>query len=163
MCFLFSCRPTEWPFFFGLILPFLVVYLFNWIMFIVIMISICRHKGSLKGSATGGMSLRDLRKTFFVTMSLGVVLGLGWGFGLVATSSDVIALTFAFQVIFSIFVGSQGVLIFVFHGLRNEDFRSFWRRHLQNPESKFKSSFDKSNTEKVSTTVEKPVPLSTLP
>ena len=166
MFFLFSCRPIEWPFFFGLILPFLVVYLFDWIMFIIIMISICRHtrnKGTLKRSATGGISFRDLRRTVFVTMTLGAVLGLGWGFGLVATSSDVIALTFAFQVIFSIFVGSQGVLIFVFHGLRNEDFRSFWRRHLQNPEFKFKSSFDRSNTEKVSTTVEKPVPLSTLP
>ena len=135
-------------------------------MFIGIMISICRHtrsKGTLKGSTPGGMSLRDLRKTFFVTMTLGVVLGLGWGFGLVATSSGVVALTFAFQVIFSIFVGSQGVLMFVFHGLRNKDFRNFWRRCLQKPESKFSYSFDKSNTEKTSTTVEKSVALSTLP
>ena len=82
-------------------------------------------------------------------MTLGVILGLGWGFGLVATSSDLVALTFTFQVIFSIFVGSQGVLIFVFHGLRNEDLRKAWKRHLQKPESTFSSSFTKGNTETI--------------
>ena len=143
-----SCRPTEWPFFFGFILPFLIVYLFNWIVFIGIMISICKHMWNmtaLKMSATAAMNVRDLSKTFLVAMTLGVILGLGWGFGLAATSSDLVALTFTFQVIFSIFVGSQGVLIFVFHGLRNEDFRKFWKRHPQKPGSKFSSSFVRGN------------------
>ena len=157
--YLCSCRPTEWPFFFGLILPFLVVQIFNWIMFIRIMISIyknMRDRRVIKASTTGAMSVRDLRKMFLVTMTLGVVLGLGWGIGLVATSSGLVALTFTFQVIFSIFVGSQGVLIFVFHGLRNEDFRDFWKIQPQKAESKFvfSSSFDKNNTAKVTTSVE---------
>ena len=112
------------------------------------MISICRHMWkvtALQASTTATINVRDLRKTFLVAMTLGIILGLGWGFGLAATSSDLVALTFTFQVIFSIFVGSQGVLIFVFHGLRNEDFRKFWKRQSQKPDFRFSSSFVKGN------------------
>ena len=128
LLYISSCRPTEWPFFFGLILPFFALYLFDWIMFIVIMISICRHTRNMsvsKGSRSS--QVRDFQKTFFIAMCLSIVLGLGWGVGLAATSSDLVTLTFIFQVIFSVFVGSQGVLIFVLHGLRNEEFRRFWK------------------------------------
>ena len=130
LCFvLTSCRPTEWPFFFGLILPFLALYLFNWTMLTVIMISICRHTRNLSVSKGSNSSahIQDLQKTFFIALCLSIVLGLGWGVGLAATSSDLVTLTFIFQVIFSIFVGSQGVLIFILHGLRNEEFRHFWK------------------------------------
>ena len=69
---------------------------------------------------------KDMKKNFIIAMSLSVVLGLGWGLGLVATSSSVVELTVTFQVIFSIFVGMQGVLIFLLHGVRNKDARELW-------------------------------------
>ena len=109
------------------------------------------------------MSVQDLRKNFVIAMSLGVVLGLGWGFGLAATSSDLVALTFTFQVVFSIFVGLQGVLIFVFHGLRNAEFREFWKKGSQKTRSKFSSSIEKTNAAKVSATEQDSIALSTLP
>ena len=137
-------------------------------MFVAIMMSICKHMRSKKMVSTpavGVLTLHDLRKTFVVTMSLGVVLGLGWGLGLVATSSHLIEITFTFQVIFSIFVGSQGVLILVFHGLKNEDFRNFWKKHPHKQGSKFvvSSPFEKSNTAKSATLEEHSIGLSTLP
>ena len=109
------------------------------------------------------MSAQELRKNFVVALSLGVVLGLGWGFGLVATSSDLVALTFTFQVIFSIFVGSQGVLIFVFHGLRNAEFREFWKKCPQKTHSKLSSSVERTNTAKVNAIEQDSIALSTLP
>ena len=69
---------------------------------------------------------RTFKKNFFIAVGLSLLLGLGWGFGLTATSSDLQELTFALQVIFSLFVGSQGVFIFVFHGLRSPQFRLVW-------------------------------------
>ena len=72
----------------------------------------------------------EMKKNLYIAMSLSVVLGLGWGLGLAATSSSVVGLTVTFQVIFSIFVGMQGVLIFVLHGVRNKDARDIWKKTL---------------------------------
>ena len=70
---------------------------------------------------------RVLKQNFIVAIGLSLLFGLGWGFGLTATSSNTKEVTFAFQVIFSLFVGSQGILIFFFHGLRSPDFRKVWK------------------------------------
>ena len=67
-----------------------------------------------------------IKKNLIIAVGLSLLFGLGWGFGLTATSSDVKEVTFAFQVIFSVFVGSQGVLIFFFHGVRSPEFRQVW-------------------------------------
>ena len=129
----FSCRATEWPFWFGHIVPFMFVYVFNWVMFTVIMVSICKHTenmNSVMKKKTTAERAKEMKKNLFIAMSLSVVLGLGWGLGLAATSSSVVGLTVTFQVIFSIFVGMQGVLIFVLHGVRNKDARDLWKKTL---------------------------------
>ena len=54
------------------------------------------------------------------------MFGLGWALGLAATSLPVKELTLAFQILFSIFVGSQGILIFLLHGVRNQDVCKLW-------------------------------------
>ena len=70
---------------------------------------------------------RVLKQNFIIAVGLSLLFGLGWGFGLTATSSNTKEVTFAFQVIFSLFVGSQGILIFFCHGLRSPDFRQVWQ------------------------------------
>ena len=126
----FSCRPTEWPFYFGFILPFVLIYLLNWIVFVSIMVSICKHfaNGNLsqQKEISKRQQFRNFKKNLIIAMCLSVVLGLGWGLGLVSTSSGIVELSFTFQVIFSIFVGFQGVLIFYIYGLRSTDFRQTW-------------------------------------
>ena len=152
-----SCRPTEWPFYFGYILPFLVVYLFDFVMFIFIMTSICKHTRNMNVTKekTPAEKVQDLKKNFYIAMSLAVVLGLGWGFGLVATSSDIEELTFVFQVIFSIFVGSQGFLIFILHGVRNADFRDFWTKllRIQKLQIQPATKYTVANSEKANMTI----------
>ena len=116
-----SCRVTEWPFWFGLILPFIVMYVFNWIAFTIIMITLLRRR-----KVENKKNASFFKQNLFIALGLSLLFGLGWGFGLFATSSDVRELTFTFQILFSVFVGSQGVLIFVFYGLRFPQFRQVW-------------------------------------
>ena len=128
-----SCRATEWPFWFGTIVPFLVTYIFNWIMFIAIMVSICKHTRSTLSKSKSDKNkpmLQSTKKNCTAALTLAIVFGLGWAFGLTATSLPVEELTLTFQIIFCLLVGAQGVLIFLLHGVRNKDFRSFWIQML---------------------------------
>lgn len=119
-----SCRATEWPFWFGLVLPFAVIYAFNWTVFIIIMIQLLRRRSINNDNNVDRNKMgKVIKSNLIIAAGLSLLFGLGWGFGLTATSSDVKELTFAFQLIFSVFVGSQGVLIFIFYGIRSSHFR----------------------------------------
>ena len=108
-----------------MIVPFLAVTLYNWIMFVLIMVSIFGHTTRpVAGKDKPRWKL--MRTNFTIAVTLAVMFGLGWALGLVATSLPVKKLTFAFQILFSIFVGAQGVLIFLLHGIRNQDIRKLW-------------------------------------
>lgn len=82
--------------------------------------AVFKHDAKCKSAA------KNIRQNLIIAAGLSILFGLGWGIGLAATSSDVKEVTFAFQVLFSIFVGSQGVLIFFFHGIRSPKFRQVW-------------------------------------
>ena len=75
-----------------------------------------------------GKKAKELTKSN-VTMTIGLanLCGLGWIFGLAASSLPVEELTFSFQLLFSIFVGSQGMLLFFFHCVRNPQVRKQWK------------------------------------
>ena len=125
-----SCRATEWPFWFGFFLPFTIVYVLNWIMFLIIMVSICKHtRNTNDDNASVGTknSIGQIKRDLVVAVSLAITLGLGWGLGLAATSSSMQEATLVFQIIFSIFVGAQGLLIFALHGIRSEEARKVWK------------------------------------
>ena len=123
---LHSCRATEWPFWIGMIVPFILVTIFNWIMFVLIMGSICSHtKGPITDKKEGSKT-KIMKTNFTIAATLAVVFGLGWALGLVATSLPVKELTLTFQILFSLFVGAQGLLLFLLHGLRNQDIRKAW-------------------------------------
>ena len=99
------------------------MYLFNWIIFTIIMVTFL-HRQKLKLENAKNASF--FKQNFFIALGLSLLFGLGWGFGLTATSSDNRELTFALQVLFSVFVGSQGVFIFFFYGLRSPQCRQVW-------------------------------------
>ena len=66
-------------------------------------------------------------KDFTVAIGLSITFGLGWGFGFLTTSHDLLPVTVMFQVIFIIIVGMQGVLLLIFHGIRNSEAQTLWR------------------------------------
>ena len=125
MLFGCSCRATEWPFWFGLILPFVVIYIFNAVCFVVILIRIFEKKPESSQSV-----MSKLKENLIVGIVLGLLFGPGWGFGLASTSSDETEVTFFFQLLFCMFAGSQGVLFFIVFGMCSKQFRQFWRKKL---------------------------------
>jgi uncharacterized membrane protein YciS (DUF1049 family) len=109
-----------------MIVPFILVTIFNWIMFVLIMASICSHTKGPVTDKKEGSKIKVVKTNFTIAATLAVVFGLGWALGLVATSLPVKELTFTFQILFSIFVGAQGLLLFLLHGVRNQDIRKAW-------------------------------------
>ena len=75
-----------------------------------------------------GKKPQELTRSY-VTMTIGLanLCGLGWIFGLAASSLPVKQLTFTFQLLFNIFVGSQGMLLFFFHCIRNPQAHNQWK------------------------------------
>ena len=123
---LFSCRATGLPFYLGFILPFLSIYVFNWIVFVVIMVSIGRHLARASESSGTAFSLKNV----LIAAGLALVLGLGWGFGLAASNHKISALACTFQFLFSVFVSCQGFLLLLFHGVRSIDAKMVWQSWL---------------------------------
>eukprot|EP00731_Ephydatia_muelleri_P032625 Em0024g169a len=118
------CRASELPFYLGFITPFLGIYVFNWIMFTMIIVSLCKQSArSATGKAGNGHKLRNV----LIAAGLALVLGLGWGFGLAASSNNINALACSFQFLFSVFVSCQGLLLLFVHGVRNKNATKVWR------------------------------------
>ena len=137
------------------------------------MVSICKHTKSMNNCTDekGKISLQSMKKNAVVAMTLAIVFGLGWAFGLAATI-PVDEISFAFQILFCFTVGSQGVLIFLLHGIKSKDFRDFWaqlfnvidhKTHLSSIITSARSTLTVSHTLQRSTTEHDSTALSTLP
>ena len=125
----FSCRAIGLPFWLGTILPFVALYIFNWVMFIFIVISLCCRRTVHKNFDENSKDdqVKFIKQQVTIAFGLATLFGLGWGFGLAASGTTVHGLTLAFQIIFSIFVGFQGVLLFVLHGIKQQEARKQWK------------------------------------
>ena len=127
LLFNFSCQSRDLPFYIGLIAPFAILYTFNLIMFILIMISICKHTRRRHKKES---NLAFVWKNATIAFSLAILFGLGWGLGLAASGTPSVEATFTLQLLFTIFVGCQGILIFVLHGIRKAEARDEWKKWL---------------------------------
>ena len=105
-------------------------------MYFVIMVSIWKHT-SKNESVVGEPHLKKFKQNFVVAVALATVFGLTWGLGLLTTSSSVEEFTLTLQIIFTIFVGFQGVLIFVLHGIRSNNAREIWKEWFRALARKF--------------------------
>ena len=135
----------------GLFLPLVVMYLFNWIMFTIIIASICKHISPSKRKSPlrrrKEKALKFNIQNFIITVVLSITLGLGWGFGFLATSHDIRPVVIIFQGIFTVVVGIHGVLLFILHGIRNPDVRAFWKSiTVSRKTGKLFSSFPSTDT-----------------
>ena len=124
----FSCRAFGAPFYIGIIVPFLIMYTFNWVVFCLIMFSLvckqCRKKFKESHSKDKNMSLKQ---QIFITITLSILFGLGWGIGLLATQAihqPVIQNMFA--ALFIILTAFQGLFIFLMHCLRSKEAKKVW-------------------------------------
>ena len=128
-------------------------------MFIVIMVALCMHS-----RRTAVMSAKDtnmksvIAKHLLIAVVLSLLFGLGWAFGLIGTSSLPEEAYTPAQYIFSIFMGIQGVLIFLFHAIRSPEAREEWKKwwytatcRRNSYELKRRASFTVTNTSRTRT------------
>ena len=93
-------------------------------MFVLIMHSIsCRH-----AAVRDGGKRSEFRKNALIGLILAVTFGLGWIFGLLGTTSLPPEVRLPNVYLFTILVGTQGLLTFVLRVLRSQDVRNEWKK-----------------------------------
>ena len=77
----------------------------------------------------GNTKLSKVKQQFVIAVTLSLLFGLGWGFGLPATNSiSNVPLRTILQVIFILLTGFQGVFVFIMQCLRSQEARKEWKR-----------------------------------
>ena len=127
MTIIFRCRAHGIPFYIGVIVPFVVIYVFNWIVYSVILFSlICKNRVEDKQDRKARFATKQ---QLIAAVTLSVLFGLGWGIGLAATEGiNVSAVRDTFSALFIIFTAFQGVMVFCLQTLRSKDIRMTWAR-----------------------------------
>ncbi len=97
-------------------------------MFIIVMVSLGKHfYRSSERNPSKKSHMQELRKLLIIGTSLSVLFCLGWVAGLLAGIPQQV-LSYIAQYVFSVFVGCQGLLIFLLHGVRSPDVRIVWKQ-----------------------------------
>lgn len=137
-----SCRPLGIPFYAGMIAPFLIIYTFNWAIFIVIMCSlVC--KNCSKKEAQNHKQNRVSWQEIMIAVTLSVLFGLGWGVGLLATEElgmvpvirDVSAVLFVTTSSF------HGLAIFIMYAVKSKEAWNQWRSWFRIRQKKDSTGF----------------------
>lgn len=126
----------------------------------MIMVSLTKRSVNFKEKADFKDKLKSAKKQVAIAIGLTTLFGLGWGFGLAASGITVNELTFTFQLLFSLFVGLQGVILFVLHGVRKPEARGQWKEWLTKVSSKSMQLY--SNAKSASTATDSQIKMSTL-
>ncbi|XP_067901648.1 adhesion G-protein coupled receptor G6 isoform X3 [Heterodontus francisci] len=126
---------------------FVILFLMNVAMFIVVLIQICGRNGKKSNRNMTEEILRNLRSV----VSLTFLLGMTWGFAFFAWGP----VNLIFMYLFAIFNSLQGFFVFVFHCALKENVQKQWRRYLccgrfRLPENSDWSRTITNNTKKVS-------------
>ena len=141
----FSCRVYDYSFYFGVIIPFGLVYIFNWVIFILIMVSLS-SRPNLKKEGSKKANYRKLKENLWVAMGLSVLFGLGWGIGLLATTGLPSFIHIIFEWAFTIMTAFQGLIIFILYCLRAAEVRKVWKRILCCESKRPKHSLEPSSS-----------------
>lgn len=110
------------------IVPVAVVMLCN-IVFFIRIAPVLRNSirtRAEKMDTKGGERLTKLRLSFKAAVSIFMLIGLGWTFGLLAIEDTSVV----FQYLFAIFTTLQGVCICIFHCLLDSTVRECWGREI---------------------------------
>ena len=115
------------PFYIGVIVPFVVIYLFNWTVYTIILATLCCK--NYQKSDRDKKNRVKTKQQLIAAATLSVLFGLGWGIGLAATEGvKVAALRDFFSAIFIICTAFQGVMVFCLQSLRSKQVRTTWAR-----------------------------------
>ena len=129
--FLFSCCAFNAPYYIGMVVPFLLVYIFNWVIFIIIIASLIQNNiVQSKVKADTKMNKRFFKQQFLIAVTLSILFGLGWGIGLLATQDIHTNKTVRdlFAALFVLTTAFYGVFVFIVRCVRSQEVRNTWKR-----------------------------------
>ena len=117
-----------------MVVPFLIVYIFNWAVFSIIIVSLLIKTFRSNIKSKNNINVKFVRQQLIIAVTLSVMFGLGWGIGLLATqdihtNKTVRDLFAAFFVLITAF---HGLFIFIMHCLRSREVRTVWKRWFFN-------------------------------
>ena len=122
----YRCRVHGIPFYVGLIAPFIIIYLFNWVVYVIILGTLT-CKCSCKKEDNDRSTQVKTRHQLIAAVTLSVLFGLGWGIGLIATEGvRTKAVHDLFSALFIICTAFQGVMVFCLQTLRSKEVRNTW-------------------------------------
>ena len=113
-----------------MIVPFLIIYLFNWVVFIIIIVSLLRKTFQSDIKTKNNNNITFVRQQLSIAVTLSIMFGLGWGIGLLATQDIHTNKTVRdlFAALFVIITAFHGFLIFIMHYLCSEQVTITWKQ-----------------------------------
>ncbi|XP_035846784.1 adhesion G-protein coupled receptor G2 isoform X2 [Sander lucioperca] len=118
----FCWLKNDIAFYVAVVVYFCIIFLFNLVMFVVVLVQLCRIKRQNPQNLQHRTTLQDVRSVVGIT----ILLGLTWGFAFFAWGP----VNLPFMYLFTIFNSLQGFFIFVFHCAVKENVRKQWRTYL---------------------------------
>ena len=121
-----SCRVHDNSFWSGLLVPFGIIYIINWIIFILIFASLLCRPNVRKTGNNG--NFHKLKANFMIALGLSLLFGMGWAVGLLASSDLPGAVRYPAEWIFTLMTAFLGVYLFALYILRSSEARGLWKR-----------------------------------
>ncbi|KAK5858405.1 hypothetical protein PBY51_002548 [Eleginops maclovinus] len=118
----FCWLKNDIAFYVSVVAYFCLIFLFNLVMFVVVLVQLCRIKRQNPHNLQHRSILQDVRSVSGIT----ILLGLTWGFAFFAWGP----LNLPFMYLFAIFNSFQGFFIFIFYCAIKENVRKQWRTFL---------------------------------
>ena len=164
LCFPLSCRPFNIPFYVGTVAPIVVIYISNWILYIIILGSLIKRNRETVDKE----KRKKIRQQLIAAMSLAVLFGLGWGIGFAASAEIPTALRLPISIIFTFFAAFQGLFIFLFQCVYSKAVRDVWKQYIKKilPKQKSLTTSALSSEDRYSTlptSVKQPMSPSSIP
>ncbi|XP_033995732.1 adhesion G-protein coupled receptor G2 [Trematomus bernacchii] len=118
----FCWLKNDIAFYVSVVAYFCLIFVFNFVMFVVVLVQLCRIKRQNPHNLQHRSILQDMRSVSGIT----ILLGLTWGFAFFAWGP----LNLPFMYLFAIFNSFQGFFIFIFYCVGKENVRKQWRTFL---------------------------------
>ena len=153
LLYISSCRAFNLPYYIGMVVPFLIIYIFNWVIFFIIIVALSRKscKSDLRNVKKKQKNISFVRQQLIIVTTLSILFGLGWGIGLFATqdihNNKIVRDLFA--ALFVIVTAFHGLFIFIMHCLRSKDVRSVWKHWFYKATGKEFSEFTSSTVGRI--------------
>ena len=128
-----------------MVVPFFIVYIFNWTIFFIIIVSLL-HKSCKSNIKKKRGNISFVRQQLVNVTILSILFGLGWGIGLFATQDihNNKIVRDLFSASFVIVTAFHGLFIFIMQCIRSNDVRSVWNQWFYRATGKGFSEFTSS-------------------